>query len=289
MSEEMFQASSKAYDDLFRTYNSHVKNLDDAIVEAQNELILATIALSDAERRHTNIAEDYAEASSDILNELSFISQVEKIDAKKAEIEELREKSVGGEVVAPIAGTVSMIAHVAGDSMQMGDTVATIQPAGRGFTASFSVTNEQASRVQVGDPAEVSTGWWWSDLAVVLTGIAPDPNNPGQRRILNFSVSGSDIQAGQQVNISVGQRSVNYDLTVPNSAIREDSNGKFILIIETRSTPLANRYYASRVDVNVIVEDDNNSAISAGIFPYEYVITTATRPVAVGQQIRLSN
>ena len=58
---------------------------------------------------------------------------------------------------------------------------------------------------------------------------------------------------GQSLNVSVGQKSANYDLIVPNSAIREDSNGKFILIVESKSSPLGNRYVATRVDVEVLM------------------------------------
>ena len=44
-----------------------------------------------------------------------------------------------------------------------------------------------------------------------------------------FDVTGSEIESGTQVSISIGQRSQNYDTIVPNSAIRSDSNGSFVL------------------------------------------------------------
>ena len=90
------------------------------------------------------------------------------------------------------------------------------------------------------------------------------------------------------MSLSVGGKSANYDLTVPNSAIREDSNGKFILIVESKSSPLGNRYIATRVDVQVIASDDTQSAISAALYGYEYVITTASKPVEAGKQVRLT-
>jgi hypothetical protein len=108
-------------------------------------------------------------------------------------------------------------------------------------------------------------------------------------RQLTFAVSGSSVQVGQQLNVSVGQRSANYDWTVPNIAVRQDSNGYFILTVDTRSTPLSNRYYATRVDVEVLAQDDSNTAISAPLEGWPYVITTATAPVNPGQQVRLTN
>ena len=75
---------------------------------------------------------------------------------------------------------------------------------------------------------------------------------------------------------------------MPNSAVREDNNGKFILIVEYRQSPLGTRYVATRVDVEVLASDENSSAISGLLNGYEYVITTASKPVAPGQLIRLS-
>ena len=97
------------------------------------------------------------------------------------------------------------------------------------------------------------------------------------------------VTAGQSLNVSVGDKSANYDMIVPNSAIREDNNGKFILTVESKSSPLGNRYIARRVDVEVVASDDTQSAITGGLYGYEFVITTSTKPVEAGKQVRLSD
>ena len=74
---------------------------------------------------------------------------------------------------------------------------------------------------------------------------------------------------------------------MPNSALRTDSNGSFVLVVTSKNTPLGNRYYANRVDVNVLATDDVNSAVSGGITSYDYVITTSTKPIESGQMVRL--
>ncbi|MCL2717930.1 MAG: HlyD family efflux transporter periplasmic adaptor subunit [Lachnospiraceae bacterium] len=289
ISKGQYDASFKAYDQVLERYNNNLRKLEDAIKVAENNFIIARQAVREARERAGIISDNRSDVVADIQAELIFNNLVAEIDAKKAEIEKLKEKSTGDAVTAPVAGIITALNHVAGETIQLDTTVAVIQVAGKGFSTSFTVTNEQASRVKVGDPAEIQSGWWWfNDLSVVLTGIRPDPNNPGQQRELIFTVTG-EVQAGQQLNISVGQRSAQYELTVPNSAIREDSNSQFILIVETRNTPISNRYYATRVDVDVIAQDDNNSAITAPLVGFEYVITTATKPVQAGQQIRLTN
>ena len=166
--------------------------------------------------------------------------------------------------------------------------VAVLQPEGKGYTLSFSVTNEQAKRLSVGDKADLVNAWRYDDVNVTLASIKPDKSNPGQNKMLTFDVTGS-VTAGQTLNLSVGQKSANFDLIVPNSAIREDSNGKFILIVESKSSPLGNRYIATRVDIEVLASDDTQSAVSGGLYGYEYVITTSTKPVEAGKQVRLAD
>jgi hypothetical protein len=87
----------------------------------------------------------------------------------------------------------------------------------------------------------------------------------------------------------VGQKSASYDCIVPNSAIREDNNGKFVLIVESKSSPLGNRYVATRVDVQVLASDDTQSAVTGGLSGWEFVITTSNKPVEAGKLVRLSN
>lgn len=235
--------------------------------------------------------EDVEKALTDLLagftKEVDLAALLTKIRDQEDLVKDLTEKSIGATITAPVAGTVTTLDIVAGESTTPGTPVAVLQPAGKGFSMSFSVTNEQAKRLSVGDVADLVNAWRYDDLKVTLANIKPDPSEPGQKKLLTFDVDG-DVSAGQTLNVSVGQKSANYDLIVPNSAIREDNNGKFILIVESKPGPLNTRYIATRVDVEVLASDDTQSAISAALYGYEFVITTSTKPVEAGKQVRLA-
>lgn len=254
----------------------------------QNQVANAEAALKNAQAVYDLLKEEQEEMNADINAELDLAKVSKDIAQKEEEIAKLTEKSMGAAITAPVAGTVSSLAYVAGETTKPEETAAVIQAEGKGYTLKVSVTNEQARKVQVGDTAELQNAWYYDDAQVILTGIKPDPDNPGQNKLLEFNVTGSSIQAGQALSISVGQRSSEYEFVVPNSAVREDNNGKFILIVESKSGPLSNRYIATRVDVEVLASDDNYTAISAGLYGYEYVITTSTKPVEAGKQVRLN-
>lgn len=232
-----------------------------------------------------NIGDTYAlsEASDAIA-----LAQKEVEDAQ-AKVDKLVTGAMGSEVTAPISGLITAVNVKSVVETPSDGIVFTMQPEGKGYTLSFSVTNQQAQRVSVGDQAELVNAWRYDDIQVTLASIKPDPNNPGQNKLLTFDVTGESVIAGQSLNVSVGQKSANYDMTVPNSAIREDSNGKFILVITSKSSPIGTRYFASRVDVEVLASDDTKSAISGAVESYSYVITTSTKPVEAGKQVRLAD
>ena len=219
--------------------------------------------------------------------ENTLSAELDAIQEQRELIAELKKDTGAGNVVAPISGTVQDMRLTAGSTTIAGEQVATILPDGTEYTMEVSVTREQAQRLSVGDIADIQNSWYYSNVTCVLQQIKTDKSDPATKRILVFKVEG-DVSDGQNLNISIGQKSANYDCIVPNSAIREDNNGKFILIVTQKSSPLGNRYYAERVDVEVLGSDDTKSAVT-GNLNWDYVITTATKPVEAGQLIRLAD
>lgn len=255
---------------------------------AQKELDAATAAVKSAEAKVEEKGKALDELVSSVGNVATLEGKLDAIAKAQEKVDELTAKAVNATITADIAGTVTAINVTAGNTTSAATPVAVLQPEGKGYTLSFSVTNEQAKRLSVGDKADLVNAWRYDDVNVTLASIKPDKSNPGQNKMLTFDVTGS-VTAGQTLNLSVGQKSANFDLIVPNSAIREDSNGKFILIVESKSSPLGNRYIATRVDIEVLASDDTQSAVSGGLYGYEYVITTSTKPVEAGKQVRLAD
>lgn len=219
---------------------------------------------------------------------VALSDQMDVINKAQEKVDELTAKSVDATITADISGTVTAVNVTAGNTTSAATPVAVLQPEGKGYTMSFSVTNEQAKRLAVGDKADLVNAWRFDDVEVTLASIKPDPNDPGQKKLLTFDVTGA-VTAGQTLNISVGQKSANYDYIVPNNSIREDNNGKFILVVTSKSSPLGTRYYATRVDVEVLASDDSQSAVSSGMLTgYDPVITTSTKPVEAGKLVRLA-
>ena len=289
--------------DKVKAYDEKVKALADAnkaLTEKQNSKTNSTNSLTvqtqnwqtELDKRNIQLkaAQDTkAQLLKDISTELNLDYQLDSLKKQRDDIAKLQENAVGASIEAPISGTITSVTVKAGDEAQPDTALVTMQPEGKGFTMSFSVTNDQAKRLSVGDKADLVNSWRYSDMDITLASIKPDTTDPGQKKLLTFDITGDEVTPGRSLNVSVGQKSANYDLIVPNSAIREDSNGKFILIVESKSSPLGNRYVATRVDVEVLASDDTQSAVSGALYGYEFVITTSTQPVEAGKLVRLAN
>lgn len=270
-----------------RNTSTVVTNVQKAKADNELQLHSASKQLTAAEKLVT----DYQTQLDELVSKIGNVSVVEKllenIKTAQERVDELTEKSIDATVTSDISGTITQINIVAGNNATPGVPLVLLQPEGKGMTMSFSVTNDQAKRVSIGDRADLINAWRYDDVEVTLSSIKPDKTEPGTKKLLTFDVTGSVI-AGQTLNISVGQKSASFDLIVPNSAIREDANGKFILTVESRTSPLNNRYFAVRTDVEVLASDERQSAISGALYGWEYVIINSTQPVEAGQQIRLA-
>jgi len=211
-----------------------------------------------------------------------------EIDETREEIKGLEEGGGVSEIKALVGGIIKQVNISPSQQTIPDDVLMVIEVVDRGYSLSISVTTAQASRVNIGDQAEVDRGWysWGNEITATLINIRNDPQNPATNRILHFNVSG-DVESDSHLNITMSQRGENYNVIVPNNAIRTDTNGTFVLVVLSRSSPLGNRYIATRVDVNILASDDTHTAVSGGLSGWDFVITNSTAPIDPGMEVRL--
>lgn len=296
-----------AYNKAVESMQPQNEALNKQVTEAKREMDALDAEYKELSEKKTayDTAKDNVVSCENALQTLLKTSKLDNLELSKmaneiAELEAKLEKLSGGEkdaegnvtggqIVSEVNGVVKEINVTAGNNTDPATAVMTIEVPDRGYTVSMNVTNEQAQKVTIGDTAEISTGYWGSSgLSGKLVGIRNN-TSAGQSggKQLVFDVTGSDITSGTQVSVSIGQRSQNYDTIVPNSALRSDSNGSFVLVIVAKSSPLGNRFVATRVDVTELAKDDVNTAVSGGLSAYDMVLTTATKPVEDGMLVRL--
>ena len=216
-------------------------------------------------------------------------SAVDEINDLRDKVAKLEAKTMGSEIKSPVAGKVVTVSKQAGEKTEPKETVAVIQVEGKGLCTKISVETRQANKVKVGDPVMIEDYFYYGCTAN-LAAIQPDKDDPKNKRTLLFDLVGEDFQAGGTVSLAVGQANQSFNLVIPKSGLREDTKGKYILILESKAVPFGTRYIAKKVDVTqVYAEDDMNVAIEAAVEPWgTYVITNQTKPIKNGDQVRLA-
>ena len=250
-----------------------------------DKLTAASTAAETVKTAQTALEDKVFEASLGDSASLDLQNSKKAIEAKKKQVEELTANADGQEVKANVSGKISAINVTAGNNAGADTALATITVADRGYTLRIPVTADQAKQVTVGDVATI-TNYYSDDITATLESVANDPQNPGQGKMLVFRLTGDGVEAGANLTLSIGQRSANYDCLIPNSALRNDSNGDFVLVVVAKSTPLGNRYVATRASVTVLAKDDTKAAVT-GLASGDFVITTSSAPIEAGSQVRL--
>lgn len=294
----MYQSTLSGYNQIqqqlatFDAETQGLKQAADAAAQAVTDQQAVVQKLTDA-----GSAAETVKSTKASLEELLFNQQLgdssyldmqaakENIEKKKEALAKLTANADELEVKAKVGGVIASIEVTAGNSIGPDTPLAKLNVADRGYTIKISVTAEQAKRVKVGDKADV-VNYWGGNVEAVLENIARDPNTSGNN-LLVFKLTG-DVDPNTNLTLSIGQKSASYDALVPNSAVRTDNNGTFVLALTSKSTPLSTRYTATRVPVQVLAQDDTMSAIS-GIGAGEFVITTSTKPIEAGTQVKLAD
>ncbi len=290
---ETYKNEESSLKDTIKQKNKELDNLKKQLSDSTTDLTPEALAEKIKEQKNSV---DSLEASLKITkatetqttttNKLTREDQKKQLEELAAKIETYKNAPENTQVTAPIAGKITAINFTAGESVTSGNTVASIEIADKGYIVEISMAADQARKIQVGTPCSVVNSWWYSNIEASVTGMRSDPSSQGKNRIITITVSG-DVSEGQTLNFSIGDKSQSYDSVLPNSAIREDNDGKFVLVVESKKTPLNMRYTAKRVDIEVLASDDTQSAVS-GLYGSEFVITNSTVPIADKQQVRLA-
>ena len=275
--------------------NDGAQRLQDDVTEAKrtaedkqaevDKLTAASTAAETLKTAQTALEDKVFETSLGDASSLDLQNSKKAIEEQQKVVDELMAQADGQEVTANVSGKVTAINVTAGNSAGADTALATLTVVDRGYTVKIAVTADQAKQVTIGDTATI-TNYYNGDITATLENIANDPQNPGKGKLLVFRLSGEGVEAGSNITLSIGQRSATYDTLVPNSALRNDANGDFVLVVTAKNTPLGNRYTATRVGVTVLAKDDTKSAVT-GLSSGDFVITTSTAPIEAGTQVRL--
>ncbi len=255
------------------------EELNATIKQLETDLETAILTLLKTQKENQT---EQSKSALDIEDKKKKIEELEqKVLKKEAEVSEM-------ELKAPVDGTITEINISPGQQTTLDKPLAVIEiKEENGYSASLTgIDSVKAQKLKIGSEAEVKDNYDFNGK-VILSAINRDKTD-NKKSELVFSITGN-VSPGDSLKIKLSTEQKPYENVVPTSAVKSDSKGKFVLVIQEKSTPLGTRYYAKRVDVTVSDNDDLNSAITGDFNENNrYVILTSNKPVSDGDQVRLA-
>lgn len=273
------------------SYNTEISSLENQIssyTEASPEEIEMLITEKERELESLIVNLDEAKKSDDInkqIEQLNLNSKKEAVDKQREVVNKIKEKSGTVEIVSKYSGVVSNVFVKVGETTLPDTPLATIDISSEGYTLKISASPDKTKKIKVGTEAEIVNNWS-GDVSAVVTEIKND--NISKDKIITFNVTGN-VESGDSLSVSIPCGTSKYDTIVPKNAVYEDSNGKFVMILNFKNTPLGNRYYAERVAIEVLASDDISSAVSGLLSSGDYIIANSSKPIKPGDQVRIKD
>lgn len=275
----------------------YIKLVVESGISSEEKKKLEESGLSEAEcmaQMEAAKAEEKNTIQAKLLKQLDIVKQWRTITRKRETIKELEENTKGMELVAPVSGILQQVTAEVGETVQAGESMAVILQEGEVMEVSFSVPASQAAEVKVGDTAVIVSPRYLQNITATLkTIIGQEVTQSEERtqtsedmRLLTFELNG-EVTSGEMITLAIEQNQGSYDFVVPLSALQSDKDGNFLLSIQTKTSPLGNRYYTERIPVTVQASDDTQAAVSGALYGNEYVVITSNLPLEGGQQVRL--
>ncbi len=247
--------------------------------------------LEEVEKRKTDAQKLYDSAVEEhdkYMAEINFIDELktgyEAVVSAGEKLDKVKSETIGNEIKSECDGIVQTVMTEDGKTAMQGEQLMSISDSSSGYSMKISVTQKESKNVAVGDKAEI-TDFYVENVEVSVSAIQMDSENPKLRQII-FDVKG-EVTPGSYLSVKVGNKKENHEMIVPNSAIHMDNDGSFIYVVESKSSPLGNRYYARKKNIEILAADLKNTAISGDVRVDEHVIITSNKLIEANHMVKL--
>lgn len=187
------------------------------------------------------------------------------------------------QILAPANGLLADLPLTEG-SVTTGTEVIGISTPGNGFTLTFQTSPEDANNILSYGTELTATQ---EELEEKLRSYNLDLDTLGKEyRTFTAKLRGADwTNAG--ISITGDVWSSKHDVCIPMSALRQDSRGYFVYVMQTTYTLMGIDKRAVRVDVFIETTNGVYAAVSGALQSSDQVILSSSKPLSDGDSVRV--
>lgn len=165
-----------------------------------------------------------------------------------------------------------------------GNEVIGICTSGNGLTLTFQASREDANNILKYEPDLKATQ---EELEEELRSFDPDINTLGQDMVTFTAKLRETGWTDKGISITGDLWQSDYDLCIPMSALRQDSDGYFVYVMETTQTLMGIDKRVVRRDIYIENTDGRYAAVSGDINSNDQVILSSSKPLSDGDSVRV--
>ena len=284
--EEAVQEKQNTYDTIQAKVTEKQAALDSAstaLEEKQEQLESDMSAASDAKKAAERAVEDAGlSADTDHTQEINAIS----LEQYQKQLEKLKTiKQQNGAITAPSSGIITKVCVETGQKTT--DTAAIVmsdEQSGLLFTTTTDSKNREY--LSVGDNATITgVGKETSDCSIVSL----EKSEGGSSIKVSVAMQGDDFSPGESAQMTVTRKSESYDYLVPVTAVWQENNKAYVLLLETENTVLGEQYIARKAEVEILDKNSSYAAVNGNSLSTDCkIITDSDRTVGNGDVVRMT-
>lgn len=187
-------------------------------------------------------------------------------------------------VTAPVSGEVTAIDAKEGEIVNTGAPLMKLSDLSKGLSMTVLLSEDDAKLMAVGDLADVTVQG--EVLSCEVVSVRASTESSGKYDV-ELMLPGGYGAVGLNASMRFKKRTQSYDVLVPLSALRQDNDGDYVLVVDQREGSLGASTTLQRVDVFELDRDSTRAALQGGLSGRDLVVTRGDREVADGDSVRL--
>lgn len=274
------------------------KAVEYQILDEKAALDKLNISIKELQNRYIETYHNGDEKSIESARNALKVSSIDK-DVLQRRIQKLQEDlSANGALTAPFDGIVTKVGAVGGQGSTGESPDVIIANQSLGFDFEFLVPADAIGLLEKGAKLDVQLSG--SNARQVEGRIeeiqdAELPTQTGEgasqtmytaMKRLIVAVQDDALQGGERAEVEL-TRKIDDVILVPNKAIRDEGNKKYVFGIEERNGPLGNAFYVRKRYITIIDSNETQSAVTQGLFEQEQIILESSDPLQEGDKIRV--
>lgn len=261
-------------------YSETLDGYEKAIKEARRSVGEAERQLTQAEEEEkTREKNEQTRKKSEELDKQAL--QLD-IDEKQSEIDALQAFiNAQGKVLSPVSGIISDMGLEQGIVLSGQEKLVI---ATGGYELVMTASKEEIKNFAAGDELLIKT-YDNKNINSRIENITP-PDQDGRVSFTALMPEGDYIPGGS-LDYEITKSSKSYAMCLPIQALRQDTNGTFVLLARSADSVLGEEDKAFRLDVTVVSSDTSTAAVEARLLQEDRIIISSNKSIAEGDRIRI--